>query len=901
MSSATLERESRASLGLTAEEVAQRIADGRVNKQPSDPDRTIGQIFQANLLTPVNAVLFTLLILILAAQRPGDALFVGVIASNIIIGTAQELKARRELRKLAVLTTPKAAAVRNGDVVDLNVEEVVADDVLHLVPGAQVVVDGEVLTSTGLEVDESLLTGESDPLYKAPGDEVLSGSFVTAGSGRYSARKIGAEGYAAALSEEARRFKPVQSELRIGVNWIIRALTWLIPIASGLLLWRLLTLYDDWRDAISGVVAASVAMVPDGLVLLTSLTFLAGVVALAKRKALAKELATVELLARVDVLCLDKTGTITTGEISFERLEAVAGFSEGDVRAVLGAMVAADPAPNPTLASIGEACEAPEGWRTVALEPFSSARKWAAAEFAGDGIRGGLYYLGAPDILLSEDPTGGRHDLADGRRDLADGRRDLADGRRDLADGLADGLSGNGELSDGLGDDLTTGALSEDLIRGLSGDISDRLPALNKPPAASGDAEVRRRVEELSAEGWRVLLLSAADASLTDFGGEGLAPRRRAAAVIVLGDTVRADAADTLAYFKRQDVKLKVISGDNPATVAAVAKRVGVKNAEHYMDARELADRNAPEGEDGDAALREVVERTTVFGRVTPHQKREMLKALQANGHTVAMTGDGVNDVLALKDADMGVAMGSGSSASKAVAELVLLDNSFATLPKVLEEGRKVINNVERVANLFIAKAAYALLITAVIALMGAPFPFLPRHLTLIGTFSIGLPGLVLALAPSTELVRPHFLRRVLRFSIPAGLAGAACTIGVYEIVRRAQGISLEQARTAAVLTLLGVGLAILVVVSRPLRPWKLGLAALMALLYALVMGLSFGRSYFHLHPPPGWVWGVIIGGFLLGAVAVALIPRLDSKLESALATAEAKGKVLAGRCRQQN
>ena len=810
-----------AARGLTTAEVAERVAEGRVNAQPKDPVRTVGQIFRANLFTPVNAVLFTLLALILIARRPGDALFIGVIASNIIIGTLQEIKARRELRKLAVLTTPKATVIRDGEPTTLEVEEVVADDVLDLSGGSQIVVDGEVLTSRGLEIDESLLTGESDPLYKAPGDEVLSGSFVTAGSGRYAARRIGSEGYAAGLSEEARRFRLVQSELRRGVNLVIRMLMWLIPIVSGLLLWRLLVISSDWRDAIQGVVAASVAMVPDGLVLLTSLTFLAGVIALARRKALAKELATVELLARVNVLCLDKTGTITTGEISFEHLEPVGGFNAEEVRAVLGAMVAADPAPNPTLQSIGEACEAPEGWEAAAVEPFSSARKWSAAELAGEGLRNGLYYLGAPDILLSDSPP------------------DKEDGR-----GTAPGQS-----------------------------------------RSASDAEVHRRVEELSADGHRVLLLSAAEGSLgSDAGSRRLQERRRAAAVIVLGDTIRSDAPETLNYFKRQGVDLKVISGDNAATVSAVAERVGVENAKSYLDARDLPS-TGTETEDNEE-LKEAMRRNAVFGRVTPHQKRAMLSALQADGHTVAMTGDGVNDVLALKDADMGIAMGSGSSASKAVADLVLLDNSFSTLPKVLEEGRKVINNVERVANLFIAKAAYALLITAVIGIAGSPFPFLPRHFSLIGTFSIGLPGLVLALAPSTELVKPGFIRRVLRFSIPAGIAGAACTVAVYEIARRfsqasSEADKLAEARSAAVLTLLGVGLAILVVISRPLRPWKVGLALFMGCLYALVMSLPVGRNYFQLVVPDNWLWGVIVAAVAIGAVAVALVPRLVPGLDN--------------------
>ena len=766
--------------GLTADEVAQRVADGRVNDVPDAPVRTLGEMIRANVFTPVNAILLTLLVLILVADAPGDALFVGVVVSNSIIGIIQELRARRELRKLAVLSEPRARVRRDGEPHEIDVGGVVADDLLELASGDQVVVDGEVLAAVGLEVDESLLTGESDAVPKPPGERVMSGSFVAAGSGVYRADGIGAASYAAALSEEARRFSLVDSELRRGVNQILRVLVWLIPPASALLLWRLLGAEELWQEALRGTVGAAVAMVPDGLVLLTSLAFVAGVIALARRRALAKELAAVELLARVDTLCLDKTGTITTGEISFESVQPMGGWDEAAAAEALGAIAAADPTPNPTTAAIAAACPAPEGWQVVQVEPFSSARKWASAEFTGKG----LLYIGAPDMLL-----------------------------------------------------------------------------------APGDVEARDCVQGWAEAGRRVLLLSQADGDTAPRNpGDGLAPQRRAVAVVVLGDTIRHDAPEILAYFRDQGVDLKVISGDNAATVSAVAQGAGVPGAEAYVDARELP---------ADAAdLGAAMERNAVFGRVTPHQKRAMVGALQANGRTVAMTGDGVNDVLALKDSDMGIAMGSGSAASRAVAELVILDDSFATLPRVVDEGRKVINNVERVSNLFIAKATYALLITAAIGIMGVSFPFLPRHLTLIGTFSIGVPGIFLALAPSTELVKPGFLQRVLRFSIPAGAVAAACTMVVYEVARRASETTLIEARTVATMTLLGLGLVILVVTSRPLRPWKLALAGAMALLYVVVMAAGGLRDYFELDLPPAWLWGPVCAAVVVGGAAIVALPR---------------------------
>ncbi len=765
--------------GLTADEVAQRVADGRVNDVPDAPVRTLGEIARANVFTPVNAILLSLLVLILVADAPGDALFVGVVVSNSIIGIIQELRARHELRRLAVLSEPRARVRRDGEASEIDVGGVVADDLLELASGDQVVVDGEVLAGVGLEVDESLLTGESDAVAKPPGERVMSGSFVAAGSGVYRADGIGADSYAATLSEEARRFALADSELRRGVNHILRVLVWLIPPASALLLWRLLGAEDQWQEALRGTVGAAVAMVPDGLVLLTSLAFVAGVIALARRRVLAKELAAVELLARVDTLCLDKTGTITTGEISFESVQPMGGWDAAAATDALGAMAAADPSPNPTTAAIASACPAPGGWQVVDVEPFSSARKWASAAFAEQG----LFYIGAPDMLL-----------------------------------------------------------------------------------APGDGEARDCVAEWAAAGRRVLLLSQADGGAGAADGDGLAPDRHAVAVVVLGDTIRHDAPEILAYFRDQGVDLKVISGDNAATVSAVAQRAGVPGAETYVDARELPT---------DAAgLGAAMETTAVFGRVTPHQKRAMVGALQAGGRTVAMTGDGVNDVLALKDADMGIAMGSGSAASRAVAELVVLDDSFATLPRVVDEGRKVINNVERVSNLFIAKAAYALLITAAIGIMGVSFPFLPRHLTLIGTFSIGVPGVFLALAPSTELVRPGFLRRILRFSIPAGAVAAICTMVVYEVARRASETSLIEARTVATMTLLGLGLVILVVTSRPLRPWKIVLAVAMGLLYVVVMAAGGLREYFELDLPPAWLWGPVCAAVVVGGAAIVALPR---------------------------
>jgi cation-transporting ATPase E len=771
--------------GLTRAEVRERVEQGRVNAVPDAPVRTLGEIVRANVFTPINGIIGTLFVLVLIAGHPQDAVFAFVIISNSVIGIVQELRARKTLNELAVLNAPKARVVRDGVPESVGLSQVVADDLLELQPGFQVVVDGEVVQSGGLEIDESLLTGESEPIDKVRGDEVLSGSFVVAGSGYFRATRIGAESYSSKLADEARQFKLAPSDLRRGIDKVLHLQLLIIPPLGLLLFFRLFNSDevkeiagdDRWSEALVGTVAACVSMVPAGLVLLTSIALIAGALALARRKALAKELASVELLARVDTICLDKTGTITSGEIVFGGAEPIDGDSDF-VSAALGAMGAADPNPNPTLAAIATHFSAPAGWTLDASTPFSSARKWAGAHFAEHGS----FYLGAPDILLDDD-----------------------------------------------------------------------------------DTATRARVTEHAEQGQRVLLLARADGA---YDSESLPPQRQPVALVLLEDEIRPNAGEILAYFLEQGVSLKVISGDHPRTVAAVAQRVGVPGAEKGgYDARELPD--DPE------QLAAVLEEHSVFGRVTPHQKRAMVGALQSRGHVVAMTGDGVNDVLALKDADMGIAMGAGSAASRAVAQLVLLDNQYSTLPVVLAEGRRVINNIERVANIFITKSAYAVVLALLVVVTGDPYPFLPRHFTLIDWFSIGIPGFFLALAPNHDLVRPNFLDRVLRFSIPAGLAAAGSTYAVYAAARAYDSMSLEQERTAATITLLAAGLVILILVSRPLALWKLLLAATMAGFYALVMLIEPLRDFFDLELPPSDFIPVMVAGIVVGALGIYFLPRL--------------------------
>lgn len=759
--------------GLSDDEVAERIADGRTNVVPEPPGRTLAQIVRANTFTVVNAIMIVLFVLVVISGNPRDGLFVGVVVSNSVVGVVQEVRARRELERLQVVTEPRAVVIRGGESRSIDTAEIVLDDVLSVSLGRQVPVDGVVIDATGLRMDESMLTGESLEVRKSDGDNVLSGSFVAAGNGLIRATAVGADSYASNLATEAKTFTAAKSQLRQGIDRILRWLTVIIPVASIFLFVSLLG-EQSWQDALQGTVAAAVAMVPDGLVLLTSVAFMAGVLALARRNALASQLSTVEVLARVDVLCLDKTGTITTGDIKFAAAHPAGGRTQTEVREVLAALASAERTPNATLAAIVNEVGSASEWVVESIEPFNSARKWAAASFAGHG----WFYIGAPEFLVSDgDPT------------------------RVLADSL-------------------------------------------------------------SSSGKRILAVVSGES-----GPEGDTPDPDAVpvAVIELEDEIRHDAAETLAYFADQGVALKVISGDNPETVGAIAKRAGLVMDVPAVDARTL-----PDDLDGMASA---LDAGAVFGRVAPQQKQQMVRALQSRDHVVAMTGDGVNDVLALKEADLGIAMGSGSEATRSVADLVLTDDSFSSLPVVVAEGRKVINNVERVSNLFVTKAAYAILLSFAIGLIGSPFPFLPRQLTLIGTFSIGIPGVFLALAPETDLVQPGFLRRVVWFSVPAGIAAGSATFVAFEAARRVTDLELAEARTLATVTLLSIGLVVLAVASRPIRLWKVGLVAGMAVSYGLVFTVPWLRDYFELELFTSSAWLFSVAAVAAAGSFIVLIP----------------------------
>ncbi|MEV0905663.1 cation-translocating P-type ATPase [Streptomyces hokutonensis] len=739
--------------GLSTAEVAERVARGEVNDVPVRSSRSLGEIVRANVFTRFNAIIGVLWLIMLFVAPLQDSLFGYVILANTGIGIIQEWRAKQTLDSLAVIGEAKPTVRRDGAAVEVSTSEIVLGDLIEIGPGDKVVVDGECVEADGLEIDESLLTGEADPVVKRPGDAVMSGSFVVAGGGAFEATKVGREAYAAQLAEEASRFTLVHSELRSGISTILKYVTWMmIPTAIGLVISQLVVKQHGFKDSIARTVGGIVPMVPEGLVLLTSVAFAIGVIRLGRKQCLVQELPAIEGLARVDTVCLDKTGTLTEGGMDVTELRPLGGADETYVRKVLGALGDSDPRPNASLQAIIAAYPDSEEWRCVESLPFSSARKYSGASFSeGDG-QSSTWLLGAPDVLLGADD-----------------------------------------------------------------------PAL---------AETGR----LNEQGLRVLLLARVAGELDD---PEVARGARPTALVVLEQRLRPDAAETLRYFAEQDVRAKVISGDNAVSVGAVAGKLGLTG--QVVDARQLP---SDQGE-----MAKSLDEGTVFGRVTPQQKRDMVGALQSRGHTVAMTGDGVNDVLALKDADIGVSMGSGSEATRAVAQIVLLNNSFATLPSVVAEGRRVIGNITRVATLFLVKTVYSVLLAVLVVCWRVEYPFLPRHLTLLSTLTIGVPAFFLALAPNTERAQPHFVRRVMRYSIPGGVIAGAATFVTYLIARHyytGKG-SLGAETSAATLTLFLISMWVLAIIARPYTWWRVTLVAAMGAAFVVVLIVPWLQHFFAL------------------------------------------------------
>ena len=741
--------------GLSTDEVFERMSRGAVNRVKDRTSRSVASIIRENVLTLFNAIIVGASIIVLLFGDLRDGIFGGVMVINAVIGIVSELRAKRTLDSLAIVDAPQASVLRDGTVSVIAARDVVIDDVIELTLGDQVSVDGTVLASAGLEIDESLLTGESRPVKKKVGDELLAGTSVVAGSGRMIATAVGERVYAQGLSEQARAYTRTISEIQVSINRVLQVVSiMLLPIVA-------LTFYSqnriaggtggDWRFALVLSVASVIGMIPQGLVLLTSMNFAIGSATLARRGVLVQELPAVEVLARVDCLCLDKTGTLTTGGIRVREVDVVSG-EEAVVRRALA--TAASDRTNATAEAIwgflDEEALAGAQERAEWTVPFSSARKWSAW-----GTDSESWILGAPEFVIDE--------------------------------------------------------------------------------AVAANADILEQVRGFARGGSRVVALVHSDAVVAD---DELPTSREVAAIVVLEEDLREDAAETLDYFRSQGVHVRVISGDNPTTVGALATQAGLTAPDgspaRLMDARDL-----PEDLTSEEFI-DAIENHDVFGRVTPEQKRAMVGALQARDHCVAMTGDGVNDALALKDADLGIAMGNGTQATKAVAQIVLV--------------------------LFLAKTTYAAVLVIVTALVGWRYPFLPRQFSYIDSLTIGIPAFFLALWPNPRRYVPGFLGRTLSLAMPTGFILAAAALTAFGIV---DGPPQARESTAAILSLMSGAIWLLVITSRPLSTWKW---VLLICVTSATIGGVFIPPVFHFFSmvTPSLNEWLVIG--CVGASAAALI-----------------------------
>ncbi len=762
--------------GLSDAEAQRRLA--AAGEPPPPPtSRSYKSILVRNAFTLFNLILAVFFVVILAAGRPADALFGGVLVANTAIGVLQEVRAKRTLDRAALLVAPRARVVRDGRERQEPVDHVVDGDLIALRPGDQVVADGVVVQSTGLLLDESPLTGESLPVSRGVGDPVLSGSFSVEGSGSYLAERTGTESYAARLLAEARTHRRPRSPLEQQINRLLKVLVSVMVPLAGALIFVLVRRNLPFRESAATATAGIVTLVPEGLILLTSLTFAVAAVRLARRGMLVQYLNAVESLAGVDTVCLDKTGTLTDGSLLLHEVVPLGGAQ--DAERLLGEFAASSSAPNDTLTAIAQGL--PTQAQSAELEvPFSSRWKWSAIRLHGSGQ---TLVLGAPDVLLpgAVPAAAGEHERA--------GRRVLLFGR-------------------------------------AVGPVAEPEPETPPPPP---------RVEPL--------------------------------ALVVLQERLRGDASATVEFLRRQGVAVKVMSGDSPATVAAIAEQVGIEPGGRVWEGSQL-----PEGSGADltAAARD----GTVFARLTPHQKRALVDALAGLGAYVAMIGDGVNDVPAMKAARLAIALGSGSQLAKSVADSVLISDRFGAIPDAVGEGRKIIRNVQRVAKLFVTKSVFAAFVIATFGLTTGSFPLLPRHLSLAATFTVGIPGFVLALAPGTAAPEGgSFLRRVARFSIPAGCVMGAGVLLSYLVVSHTKDHTVTDGRTAAVTVFVAIGLYVLLLleadrmqVSRRYAIVVLALVGFLAGGYLAVLGSDVGRSFFALSRP-GLLEAAVVTLTLVGSI----------------------------------
>lgn len=780
--------------GLTPKEVVQRIESGQSNAVKTSTSRSVQDIVRANVFTLFNGIIFAAMVLVLITGSWRDAVFGFVIIINTGIGIVTELRAKRTLDKLSILVASEFLVHRDGRDVEVPHNEIVLDDLLWIRAGEQVPADGQIIQTWGLELDESMLTGESRTVRHKVGEQVYSGATAVSGMALVKVNAVGSHSYAATLTAQAKVYKKTVSDLNKGINTILKFMTFLVvPLCILLILsqvhtvggWGTALSTGEWRQAVVSAVAGVVGMIPEGLVLLTSLNFAVAAMRLARHNTLVQELESVETLARVDALNLDKTGTITDGGIAFNRLVMLGSANAAAEQAATQSLYDCcnEEQPNGTGQAVLAGLKA-QGYGAGAVEsrvPFSSARKWSAVRKSGE-----TWYMGAPEVIISA----------------------------------------------------------------LEGDYSS----------------VLQRVNEYANDGNRVLLVARSTAPLSPRSGlrgavEGanvsddpqLDPKAEPVALVLCSEKIREDAERTLAWFREQGVRCRVISGDNPVTVGAIARRVKL-TGDHEpvaMDAREL-----PEDVN---ELARVLENVDVLGRVLPDQKKAIVQALHTQNHVVAMTGDGVNDALAIKEADLGIAMGNAAPATKAVAQVVLVDSKFSHLPDVVARGRQVMANMERVASLFLVKTVYSALISLGVVLTQIPYPYLPRHITYIGALTIGMPAFILALAPNTRRYIPGFLKRVVTFALPGGIATALSVLLAAWVLPPVMGwnvtgdaADLSALRATSAIILFAMGVFVLARVARPLNGWRGVLVAVFAAAGVIGAFVPFVANFFALILPTG-------------------------------------------------
>ena len=757
--------------GLSSEEVKIRTAEGKVNVVPGrKKGRTVPEIILTNLFTFFNLlnIFFFVLILLVGAYKNG--LFIFTIVFNTLIGIIQELRTKRELDKVRLLTQPQSMVIRDGEARRIPNEQIVLDDVLELKTGDEIPADA-VLISGLLELNESMLTGEEDTVRKEDGADLFSGTFVTSGKGYAKVVHVGRDNYVETISGEVKKFKKAPSKLRDSLNLILKVVSFLIiPLVLGLFLRLHFTTDQPLRDVVVSIVTSGIGMIPEGLFLLTTVALSMGAVRLAKKRTVTKDLYSIESLARVDILCLDKTGTLTEGKM---HVEDAVPFTDAErfreaFRQVLSALSSENATSEALNAYFGQPGEA---WNCTQQIPFSSARKFSGASFESEGI----FLIGAAQILCRD------------------------------------------------------------------------------------DASLLQKIAPLAEEGLRVLVLCRADGPLPS--DLGLPRHRECLGYVVLSDVLRKDCRETLEFFRRQDVKLLCISGDDAVTVSRIASRAGLTDASEYVDLSLVKD---------DDALREAVRTKTVFGRVTPDQKKRIVQLLKEDGHTVAMTGDGVNDVLAMKEADCSIAMASGSEVTKHTANVVLLDSDFAAMPSIVNEGRRVINNIMNASSMYLIKTIFSAILTLGTIILGGAYPVDAVHLTIISATAVGAPTFFMQFEPTFTRIRNDFMIRVFRNAVPAALIiSLACLL----VTRIGTGIGAERG-VLVTICFLAIGAVYFFMLKRiysPLSNYRKVIAYSMEIIYIIIVFL--GRSILSLKAIP-------FAGIVVILAVIALTPVLVELLE---------------------